>query len=175
MNRKLNSPFVLYPKFVGPKIIKSMLPFLLAGILLGFFFPKVSSFPFYQVKILKPVGWIFICLGIIVYFTALIQFIRGFQSGKLITNGVYSLSRNPIYSSWILLILPGIAMASNNWVFLSGALVMYISLRLSIDGEEQELEKIFGKYYLQYKSEVNRVFFIPTWVRKVGEKSGISN
>ena len=170
MNKKFNSPVGLNGLAVGPKIIRSMLPFLLLGIIAGYFFPAVTSIPLYNEHILKPAGWILLILGILAYAAAIVQFIMGFKKGKLITNGVYSLSRNPIYSSWIMFILPGLAMAADNWVFLSGDIVMYISLLVNIKSEEMELERIFGETYLRYQYEVNRVFFIPRFKKYPNSK-----
>jgi len=161
MNKNFISPLGLNPMGVGPKIIKITLPFLLAGIILGYFYPNVSYFPLYNEQILKPAGWIFISFGVFAYVVAIKQFAKGFPKGELITKGVYSLSRNPIYSSWIMFILPGLSMASNNWLFLSGAVAMYISLLVTIKSEEQDLKRIFGESYYHYQSEVNRVFFFP--------------
>jgi len=77
-------------------------------------------------------------VGAGIYITSMVQFMMDFPKGKLITRGVYRLSRNPLYSSWILLILPGLALVCNNWFFLLAAFSMYISLIVLIKEEEDQ-------------------------------------
>lgn len=51
-----------------------------------------------------------------------------------------------IFSSWILLIIPGLALLCLNWWFILGSISMYITLNP------------FGQEYLDYKKNVGRVF-----------------
>jgi protein-S-isoprenylcysteine O-methyltransferase Ste14 len=62
----------------------------------------------------KYFGWIMLVIGILAYFITVIQFSRNFLKGILITNGIFALSRNPLYGSWIVFILPSIAFISGN-------------------------------------------------------------
>ncbi len=100
------------------KILRPVFLFLIIGIIVEIFIPPLVSIPFFIENTLKNAGWILIIPGIIFWGCAIIQFALGFPKGKLITTGVYSLSRNPIYSRWILFILPGLALICNNWIFL---------------------------------------------------------
>ncbi len=159
MKTKLLSPLGLSAAGAGPKIFRRMLPILIAGILVQIFYPAVSAFPYFKAATLKNAGWILLIPGILLWICAVVQFLREFPKGKLITTGVFSLSRNPIYASWIVFILPGLAGICNNWIFLIAALVMYIALVIFIPEEEKSLSEIFGEQYREYTRRVNRVLF----------------
>ena len=88
-------------------------------------------------------------------------FSAGFNKGKLVTTGIFSVVRNPIYAAWILFILPGIMMFFQSWLMLATSLVTYIVFKAFIREEEQYLEKTFGQAYLDYKSKVNELFPFP--------------
>lgn len=159
MKTKTISPVGLSVTGVGPKIMRPTLLFLIIGIAMQLLFPTVVSIPLLTEITLKNAGWILTIFGSICWIWAIVQFAIGFPKGKLITSGVYSLSRNPIYSSWILLILPGIAGICNNWIFLLSALIMYFALIVNIKEEETALAETFGKEYTDYSQRVNRVLF----------------
>ncbi len=159
MKTKQISPLGLSATGAGPKIFRTMLPVLIIGIVIQILFPVVSAFPFLNATTLKSAGWIWTFPGIFFWIFAVVQFAIKFPKGKLITSGVYSLSRNPIYASWIVFILPGLAGICDNWIFLLAALVMYISLIINIKDEEKALTDTFGDEYIHYSKRVNRVLF----------------
>lgn len=159
MKSSLHSPHNLSATGVGPKIFRSMLPFLLAGITVQIFLPAYAAFPFKSMELFAIAGWILLVTGILLWVFAIIQFAIGFPKGKLITTGVYSLSRNPIYAAWIVFILPALAGIWNNWIFLLAALAMYIAFIRVIGEEEKMLAQIFGEHYQTYMKKVNRVLF----------------
>lgn len=158
---KLLSPLGLSATGAGPKIFRRMIPVLIIGIIMQIFHPAVSAFPFFKASTLNNTGWILLVTGIVFWVCSVIQFLLEFPKGKLITKGVFSLSRNPIYASWIILILPGIAGIFNNWIFLLAAAAMYFALMIFIREEEIILSEIFGEQYRDYEKRVNRVMFFP--------------
>lgn len=161
MKTKLLSPLGMSAAGAGPKIFRRMIPFLIVGIVLQIFFPAISEFPFIKATTLKNAGWILLVPGILIWIGSVVQFLIEFPKGKLITTGVYSFSRNPIYASWIILVLPGLAGIFNNWIFLLAAIAMYVALVIFIPEEEKALTEIFGKQYIKYAKRVNRVLFFP--------------
>ncbi|GAH03937.1 unnamed protein product [marine sediment metagenome] len=77
---------------------------------------------------------------------------------KLITDGPYSLSRNPMYVAWTLLYL-GIGLAANSlWIVALLPLVAAFTHFVDVRKEERFLEKKFGDEYLSYKKRVRRYF-----------------
>ncbi|MEM1377008.1 MAG: isoprenylcysteine carboxylmethyltransferase family protein [Pseudomonadota bacterium] len=78
------------------------------------------------------------------------------RSENLVTNGVFSVSRNPIYVANILLLL-GIAMWTNNlWLLLLTPLSAFATQQLAIVREEAHLISQFGTEYSEYQSRVRR-------------------
>jgi len=153
----MKSPVGLNPKGVGPKIIKPVIPVLAAGIVLAIVDPGIASYDIPNKMIPRVAGLILLIPGVIFYVIALVQFIKGFPEGKLITCGVYRFSRNPIYVSWILFLFPAISFLSNNWIFLLGAPVMLYFLMIHIGSEEAELQETFGKEYTCYRKNTGRI------------------
>jgi protein-S-isoprenylcysteine O-methyltransferase Ste14 len=75
---------------------------------------------------------------------------------KIVTRGVYRLSRNPIYLSMILLLL-GIALCVDSlWILLFAIPLAVILQKGVIEPEERYLEQKFGEKYLRYKATVRR-------------------
>jgi protein-S-isoprenylcysteine O-methyltransferase Ste14 len=77
-------------------------------------------------------------------------------ASSLVTGGVFGISRNPMYLG-LLLILIGWALGlgtASPWL-VPPLFVIVVSV-LQIIPEEQALEKLFGKDYLQYRQRVAR-------------------
>lgn len=161
MKTKITSPVGLNAAGVGPKIFKWVTLVIMFGILTSIFFPSVSKFPSDFLQPLVIAGWFWITTGIIFWICAIVQFAINFPKGKLITTGVYSLSRNPIYASWMIFVLPGLAVVCNNWIFLLAAFVMFITFIQFIKEEEKTLTEIFGEQYIEYANKVNRILYFP--------------
>lgn len=145
------------PAGVGPKILLAMFPVVATGILLQIYKPSFTTFPFWEPETLTNAGWILTIPGIILWTSAVVHFSIAFPKGKLITTGLFSVSRNPIYVSWILFILPGLAGIFNNWFFLLAALIMYIALEIFVREEETQMFIHFGVSYKQYFEKVGRI------------------
>lgn len=78
------------------------------------------------------------------------------ESTVLVTNGVFSFSRNPMYTG-MTLALAGTAMILNGWAQWLPVLAFVAAIRaLFIPHEEALMEKTFGQAYLDYKTRVRR-------------------
>ena len=140
----------------GGKIILFMLPALLGAILVQIYLPKIAALPA-GVRFLQPVGYILLIPGVIFWGTAVFQLITEFPQGKLITGGAYGLVRNPIYSSVMLFVLPGVSLMTLTWVYFVPAIFLYAGVMIFIGAEEKKLTQIFGKEYTDYLARVDRV------------------
>lgn len=138
------------PTGVGPLVYLHAVP----CILLGIYFP--SDYP--SNVFLQSIGLFLIVVGIVIFSLTMKLLLIKFNNGELATTGPFGFSRNPLYSCWILLIIPGLALLFLNWWFLLGSLSMYMGLNLLIKNEEDMLEKAFGQEYLDYKKKVGRLF-----------------
>lgn len=80
------------------------------------------------------------------------------QTTSLVTKGVFSLSRNPIYLGWFAL-TTGIGVSSRSVSSLTFAFLMVGLLTWAVVvPEEAYLERVFGDEYRQYKARVRRWF-----------------
>ena len=151
---------------VGPRIMLATAPVLAAAI-----FFEIKSASLTEIVAgnnieATVIGWIWLIAGIAAFVTTMAQFISNFPKGKLITTGMFACSRNPIYSCWIIFILPATGMICNNWIFFAAAMVMGIITTLMVREEEVQLLKCFGQKYYEYKNRVGLIFSFPQKVEK---------
>jgi protein-S-isoprenylcysteine O-methyltransferase Ste14 len=76
------------------------------------------------------------------------------KQDKLVTEGPFSFSRNPIYLAFIMLYY-GFAIAIQSWLIIL-RIPLAVYFYKSAVREEKNLEKIFGKQYIEYKKRVPR-------------------
>lgn len=140
----------------GGKIILFMLPSLIAAIWVHTSLPHIAALP-ERLSFLKPLGYVLLPLGIILWGTAVIQLMMGFSKGELVTSGAYGLVRNPIYSSVTFFILPAVALMTLTWVYFVVSVFLYVGVMIFIGTEEQQRTKAFGKQYEDYLARVDRL------------------
>jgi protein-S-isoprenylcysteine O-methyltransferase Ste14 len=140
----------------GGKIILFMLPSLIAAILVQAYLPQIAALPDWF-SLLKPLGYILLFLGLILWGAAVIQLLMGFSQGKLVTTGAYGIVRNPIYSSVTFFVLPAVALITATWVYFVPSVFLYAGVMIFIGVEEQQLTMAFGKDYEDYLTRVDRL------------------
>jgi protein-S-isoprenylcysteine O-methyltransferase Ste14 len=140
----------------GGKIILFMLPALVAAILVHIYLPQIAALPA-SLSFLKPVGYLLLPLGLLLWGTAVIQLLTGFSKGKLVTTGAYGVVRNPIYSSVTFFILPAVALITLTWVYFVPSVFLYAGVMIFIGVEEKQLTLAFGKQYEIYMTRVDRL------------------
>lgn len=110
---------------------------------------------------------ILLLLAFLVAGIALIQFflsrtsidpLHPAKSSKLVTSGVYQISRNPMYLALLLILLALGLWLGNAFNTLTAAGFVYYMNAFQIRPEEQHLLQIFGSTYKQYCSMVRRWF-----------------
>ncbi|MCP1199319.1 isoprenylcysteine carboxylmethyltransferase family protein [Notoacmeibacter sp. MSK16QG-6] len=150
-------------RFPWPPVIA-----LIAGVsayLLGLLFTPLSLLPPSYAPVLKAFGWLLIGGGIALDTLAMITLRRGkttvspiHSSARLVTNGPYAISRNPIYLGNTLILI-GLGFALNNfWFPLLAVIAAYAVTKLQIVPEEKHLAARFGKGWRQYSKRVSRWF-----------------
>jgi len=140
----------------GGKIILFMLPSLIAAIWVHRYLPRFAALP-ESISFIKPIGYVLLILGLILWGAAVIQLMMGFSKGNLVTTGAYGVVRNPIYSSVTFFILPAVALLTLTWVYFVVSIFLYIGVMVFIGTEEKQLTKAFGKVYENYLAKVDRL------------------
>ena len=112
---------------------------------------------------LNLLGILPIMIGFLSLFTTLNQYrkirteINTFkQPNKLITNGLFKYSRNPIYLGFTLVLLGAATLFGNVAAIIPVIFFFLLSNFWYIPFEEKNLEKFFGHSYLVYKKDVRR-------------------
>ena len=154
MNQFFTSASGLDARGVGPRIMLRTAPFLLVAIVSEIWVPSVFEITFLSSPIAKTSGLIWLFAGIVLFITSIVQFSRNFPKGNLLKTGMYAFSRNPIYSCWILFILPSLWLILNNWLFLLSSIAMCVATMILVKEEEVELLKVFGNQYAEYRTRV---------------------
>lgn len=140
----------------GGKIILFTLPALIAAILVHNLLPEIAALPG-ALSFLRPVGYILLIPGLILWGSAVSQLLIGFPQGKLVTSGAYGVVRNPIYSSVTFFVLPAVALMTLTWVYFVAAIFLYTGVMIFIGVEEKQLTQVFGKQYENYLARVDRL------------------
>jgi protein-S-isoprenylcysteine O-methyltransferase Ste14 len=140
----------------GGKIILFTLPSLIAAIMVHIYLPQIAALP-ESISFIKPLGYLLLLPGLMLWGVAVIQLLMGFSQGKLVTNGAYGVVRNPIYSSVTFFILPAVALMTLAWVYFVPAVFLYAGVMIFIGVEEKQLTQAFGKVYEDYLAKVDRM------------------
>ena len=87
-------------------------------------------------EILTIVGLVLLVPGLLIWIWAMITFLPAYFGDRLATHGPYAVMLNPVYSSWIVLVIPGIALITGWWLLLLTSVVMYVAMVMSVHAED---------------------------------------
>ena len=143
---------------VGPIIV---IPQILLTVV-GIFISCLGYIDFASVQILK---YPFLILGILLIFGGVYlwfsanykaKVLDGIVENRLITKGVYSIVRNPIYSAFFMVCV-GMLLIANNLLLLVIPVLCWIYMTLLlINTEEKWLRALYAQEYEAYCKKVNR-------------------
>jgi protein-S-isoprenylcysteine O-methyltransferase Ste14 len=146
---------------VGPRIVSLALPYgIVAGIATRIWL-HVCRLRFIPGIVLVTLAAVFLAAGLTMLLIAVISMNRAYNSDRLLTLGIFAVVRHPIYSAWVVLILPGLALLSRSWPLLLMPIVAYTVVKLTIHREDEYLQQRFGQAYPDYRSRVNKLFPFP--------------
>ncbi len=146
---------------VGPKIMLSAGAYAAVAGLATWLWPDVCSITSLPYTAFSVAGVVLLVIGIPILFVAVRAATHAYNSDTLATTGIFGLVRNPIYSSWILFVIPGLVLLSRSWPLLLTPVVAYIAFRATIRRESDHLEMRFGDEYRMYKAQVNELIPFP--------------
>ena len=103
-------------------------------------------------------GILVILLGLIIYILAIkIKITKAIKENRLLTTGIYSIVRNPIYSAWLLLCTGALLCSGSLLLALLLFLIFWAYLTILMKHtEEKWLTKLYGAPYTEYCKKVNR-------------------
>lgn len=127
-------------------------------IIVNSWFNPVFEITFIPYKILAAVAVLLLCVGIPLYVTTLKALKTAYKKKELITTGVFSVCRNPLFAQVMFLILPGIILFFNSWLLLTIPCFVYVMFRIFIHREEFLMEREFGQAYVEYKNDTPAIF-----------------
>lgn len=127
-----------------------------------FILPRSLFVSLFDNLILKITGCILIAFGLVIFILSLISFGKSWRvgidkenPGSLVTTGIFSITRNPIFvfldlyfvSTWLIY---------SNLFFLISSIIIIIGIHYQIFQEEKFLLTKYGKEYENYKMKVRR-------------------
>lgn len=143
---------------IGPKLYFLTFVYWQLASIISAKFEFVFTISILSTKTASFISNILLIIGIPCLIMSILTLIIEFPKGKLMIKGVYSIVRNPIYSAWICLVMPGLAIETRSWLMLTVPFFMYRLFRVFIKKEERFLEEKFGQEYLDYKAKVGLIF-----------------
>jgi len=127
-------------------------------IIINHFSKPIFEINFVPYKILITLAIFLLCIGIPPYIITSKILKTAYKKNELITTGIFSLCRNPLFAVVIFLLLPGIILFFNSWLLLTIPCFIYIMFKIFINREESLMEKEFGQEYIKYKNNTSAIF-----------------
>jgi protein-S-isoprenylcysteine O-methyltransferase Ste14 len=125
-------------------------------------FPDRLPVGFFETDAAKILGVVVVMLGLVPFILAFINFGTSWRigidrktPGQLVTAGIFSITRNPIYVGFILF-FSGIFFINGTWFFLIFAVLAVVAIHFQILREEEFLRKQYGQSYEEYSRRVAR-------------------
>lgn len=137
----------------GPKIMAPL--FIAFGVTAGISYAYSPAFNYpAPAEWTLALGALFLIVGVPFWLLSTGMFLLAYFGGRLETRGPFAVMPNPIYSSWIVFVIPGISLALNWWPLLLTSAVMYVAMRMFIHDEDDALREKFGGQYEEYRKKV---------------------
>ena len=128
----------------------------------AFNLPNVSRQEFFNSEILSWFGVLLCLVGLLLLLWSLVSFGMSFRVGidtdhpdKLVTTGVFAVSRNPIYVAFWTVML-GEFLILPNWILLVYLAAAAWLFHRQVQREEAYLNKHYGGEYAEYANRVRR-------------------
>lgn len=146
---------------VGPSIMLSAGVYAAVAGLATWLWPDVCLVTVVPRIIFLVAGIVLLIVGIPTLLVAARAATLAYNSDKLATTGIFGLVRNPVYSAWIIFIIPGLVLLSRSWPLFFTPAIAYMIFKTRIKRENEYLERHFGQAYRDYKAHVNELVPFP--------------
>ncbi len=118
----------------------------------------IDSIPIKFIGVISVIaGFVIYTLGLSVFRSSWRMAIDENKPGKLVTNGIFSVIRNPIFTFFNLYFI-GTFLINGSLIFLIFAVFIVLNLHYQILHEEKALLKIYGQAYQDYCAKATRYF-----------------
>jgi len=125
-------------------------------------FPAVLYSQLFDIPVLKVLGSILIATGFVIFMLSLISFGHSWRvgidtrnAGALVTTGIFSLTRNPIFV-FLDAYFVGTWLVYPNLFFGAAAIITILGIHWQILQEERFLKTHYGEMYQRYSRAVRR-------------------
>ena len=126
--------------------------------------PNILSEKLSQYITFQLIGSIVLLLALVLWITTLLHFKNSLRfgldesiQGKLITQGIFAVTRNPFFLSVDLYFL-GVALIFPSLFFIGFTLAAFVGIHFFILKEERFLQNVYGTEYLKYTNKTRRYF-----------------
>ena len=126
------------------------------------FAPERVELAFLHLQPVRILGALIACLGILIFVLAFFSFGDSWRigidkktAGQLVTGGIFSVSRNPIYVAFDLLFI-AVFLINGTWFFLIFALLAILAVHSQTLREEKFLVQRYGDEYERYRGTTPR-------------------
>lgn len=147
MNKKMNiagsAPFIAVPTFI----------YLAITIVISYLAYPGFSITQNSLYIILP-GIALILIGAVMVISCARKLLKSFGNNKLMDDGLYKIFRDPMYASYLLFVIPGIALIFNSWLAVTTVLINYVLYSIFIRKEHNYLKEKFGNDYEEYLQKV---------------------
>lgn len=137
---------------IGPIFAFLSIAYVVFTLAISCYFSPVFKISLLPQWLLSLFGIVLMLIGIPFFIVSAKTIMRAYNSDSLVTRGIYECCRHPLYSAWVVFIVPGIALLVNSWIGLTAPIFMYLLLRKLVIKEEEYLERVFGSKYTDYKN-----------------------
>ena len=139
---------------VGPSFAFLSIVYGMIMIAITRYFPSIFKIPFLPTWLLSFIGILLLLIGIPFFLISVKTVTKAYNSDTLVTQGIYRCCRHPLYSAWVVFIVPGFFFLVDSWIGLTTPFFMYFLLCKLVTKEEVYLEQVFGSEYIEYKKKV---------------------
>jgi protein-S-isoprenylcysteine O-methyltransferase Ste14 len=149
----------------GPRTIGGALGYGAVALAATYAWPGIFELRWLPRNVCITLGVILLAVGVPMWLVSVTAVMRAYNRDQLVTSGLYAIVRHPLYSAWITLILPGLALVFRSWLGLPMPLLAYAIFKLNIRLEDDYLRNRFGQAYIDYRARVNEIIPVPRFWR----------
>lgn len=146
---------------IGPYIALACVPYAIVAEVITNRWPQLCRVPLVPYGVLSVMAAVLLIARVSMLVIAARAVTRAYNSDQLMTSGMFALVRNPIYSAWLVFIIPGLALLGRSWPLLLTPVLGYAVFKRLIHREDGYLRQRFGKTYLDYRAQVSELIPIP--------------